>query len=820
MAMAEEEGACPIQSNIESTAGQEGTDIDMNSIEDDNAAFEEEEEFDNGDNALFEQDDGDAILDDDDWGDLDVVDDGQKIIPIEMPEKPVIGVDDENPYGEGNEVEVRNGGRPQIRADDPKQKCWICDVCNAINNLLDSAKKYNFRCCICSYAYHPNVAIIFSNDWDGVNEENENEQIYTVWNCPFCTLRNDIAWQKCDGCECAKPPDGQVAISYSYVRPKKLNGKDNKHQHNNNNNNFVVGNNYNNFAVNHNQNQKKKQNNNNKQVQNYNKPVRKPRLGNIGVARDHDSYPAKSVLDSEIEARLRTVFGNPHRNQLLCKEKKNTWTLDCNLSHSRVEWASYSKDAQKFVTEELVGRGFAVNQRTGWIATMSINYIWVFEPYGCMGYKLKARYEFTEEQKLKGEDVQNSRIRYINNSIFVWSFARSRVYSFKVSFNSIILVDVIRDKYFKDSQTMDVAITDDLLILLFDRWCGVYKLYPKFEWYHAVAFATNSVNCFSLEISSFDDEQDALPMSEEAFFRDDEEEKSSASSKSRSRRKKKKKQQSMQQDESKENDKLYRPTNQNYMFINAESQLIGIHPSNPTFDFLHIAKDAQHGKCKFCVSKRYGAFYLSNDGTEIYQSSHLEYQSAQKLVSLNSAEHAAEKFFPVEQFHDLVLRQGIKKFVNLQFDETFGVSGRLLLFCQTKKSEYIIHQVFNHEELSAFSEELSQNEYYLIPGSTRKPFNLTIYVYEFLFGQDLIDTLLQSPYFNPSLLRVKQQQQKELQQIEEQQKEPEQPKIQEQDFLFVNVQNDGNLNEVANEDDDDSGVDMEVEQYPQEGEGM
>ncbi len=115
---------------------------------------------------------------------------------------------------------------------------------------------------------------------------------------------------------------------------------------------------------------------------------------------------------------------------------------------------------------------------------MSSNYIWVFKPNGGLEFKLIARYEFTQEQKLRNEDINNSRIRFLDNNIFVWSFSRSRVYSFKLSYNSIILVDVIKDKYFKDSQTMDVAITNNLLILLFDRWCGVYKLYPKFELYN------------------------------------------------------------------------------------------------------------------------------------------------------------------------------------------------------------------------------------------------------------------------------------------------------------------------------------------------
>ena len=448
---------------------------------------------------------------------------------------------------------------------------------------------------------------------------------------------------------------------------------------------------------------------------------------------------------------------------------------------------------------------------------MSINYIWIFEPMGSCGYRLRARYQFTEEQKLNGEDVQNSRIRFVGESIFVWSFARSRVYSFKISYNSIILVDVIRDKYFKDSQTMDVAITDNLLILLFDRWCGVYKLYPKFEWYHAVAFATKAVNCFSFEICDFDDEQDKTPMYQEPFFRNEDEEKSKYVNKTKQKKKNEIKEKWIKEmkfeKEQKENP-FYRNSNKNYMFINAENQLIGIHPTNPTFDFLHIAKEAQHGKCKYCVSKRYGIFYLSNDGKALYQSSHLEYQSIQKLINLNLSQFQSDKFYPIEQYHDIVLRQGINKFINLRFDETFGISGRLLLFCQTKKSEYIIHQLFNHNELSPFSDQLSKIDYYLMPGSTKKPFNLIIYVYEMLFGEDLIETLLQSQYFNPALLKIKKQQENELKKIQNNQQQPK-----EQDFLFLNQAEIANGGPGNNPDDDDDNDDMDIEYEGNEGEG-
>merc|ERR1712187_769384 len=156
------------------------------------------------------------------------------------------------------------------------------------------------------------------------------------------------------------------------------------------------------------------QDNNKNKNKNKNK---KPRISNIGVPRSISVYPSKSVLDDQYEKRLSDIFGKPYRNRLLSKNKKNKWSIHCNLTHSRMEWASYSNDAKKFVKEEVVGRGFAINQRNGYIATMSSNYLWIFEPLGSSGFKLLARYTFTDQQKLNGEDVQNSRIRFVNQSV-------------------------------------------------------------------------------------------------------------------------------------------------------------------------------------------------------------------------------------------------------------------------------------------------------------------------------------------------------------------------------------------------------------------
>eukprot|EP01084_Bolivina_argentea_P043583 80277_1 len=415
----------------------------------------------------------------------------------------------------------------------------------------------------------------------------------------------------------------------------------------------------------------------------------------FGISRRISEYP--SAQNPSVEKRLSNIFGLPYRNKLLLNSNKNKWGIDNKVGTVHIKRISYSNDAKKFFKEEIVGKGFAINEKNGYIATMSSNFICVFCPYGSLKFKLIARYIFTKEQKLKNEDITNSRIRFVNDNIFVWSFTHACVYSFKLSHNSIMLnlVDVIKDKYFEESGVNDIAVTNNLLIILFGRWCGIYKLHPQLEWYHAIAFAKKTVDSFSLEIINFDDEQ-ADPSAIQ------------------------------EQDEKKEETALM--TNKNYLFINAENQLIGIHPANPTFSFLHIARDTQHGKVKYCISKKYGVFYLSNNGKEIYQSPNLSYETNIKLMYLN-----------LNDVNDIWIEKGVEKFCNIAYDEQFGISGRLLLFFQ-KKKKYGIYGAFNHNELNPVSHEISKMAICI----GKKPFNLIVCIYEFLYGQDLIDRLLQS----------------------------------------------------------------------------
>merc|ERR1712173_138798 len=110
----------------------------------------------------------------------------------------------------------------------------------------------------------------------------------------------------------------------------------------------------------------------------------------------------------------------------------------------------------------------------------------------------------------------------------------------------------------------------------------------------------------------------------------------------------------------------------------------------------------------------------------------------------------------------------VVNFHMVQYDEGYGISGRLLALCTTKKEisfsnvspihcEYssTMFQFFNQSELIPLKDELTRINYQLLPGSSmneRKPFNLTVFVYEMLYGTEYIDALLQSEEFNPALV--------------------------------------------------------------------
>jgi hypothetical protein len=209
---------------------------------------------------------------------------------------------------------------------------------------------------------------------------------------------------------------------------------------------------------------------------------------------------------------------------------------------------------------------------------------------------------------------------------------------------------------------------------------------------------------------------------------------------------------------SNQNNSLERSSHRNFVYVNCENSIIGIHPVNPTFEYLHVANDCQHGKGLFCVSKRYGCFWLGNKGYSIHQSPRLQQKQSQLIFQCMNAEidiqdFNGSKFLSTDCNEQQYLVEHIKKFRNIMYDETYGISGRLLLYCETIDNTFVMHQMFNHNELTPLYDELSKRDYVLMPGNAAKPFNLCVFVFEMLYGTDLIEQLVSSSVFNPAMMR-------------------------------------------------------------------
>merc|ERR1719242_511415 len=84
----------------------------------------------------------------------------------------------------------------------------------------------------------------------------------------------------------------------------------------------------------------------------------------------------------------------------------------------------------------------------------------------------------------------------------------------------------------------------------------------------------------------------------------------------------------------------------------------------------------------------------------------------------------------------------IEKFNAVTYDEGFGISGRLLAHCSMNKGHSIC-QFFNGDELDVLRQSLKESNYYLMPGTDSRPFDLTLFVFEMLFGVDVVGRVLE-----------------------------------------------------------------------------
>eukprot|EP01084_Bolivina_argentea_P245911 411630_1 len=60
------------------------------------------------------------------------------------------------------------------------------------------------------------------------------------------------------------------------------------------------------------------------------------------------------------------------------------------------------------------------------------------------------------------------------------------------------------------------------------------------------------------------------------------------------------------EDEEKKEDEMVifreRESNKNYIYLNVDNNIIAIHPTNPSWDFLHVARNTHNGT-NYCLSR-------------------------------------------------------------------------------------------------------------------------------------------------------------------------------------------------------------------------
>ena len=245
-------------------------------------------------------------------------------------------------------------------------------------------------------------------------------------------------------------------------------------------------------------------------------------------------------------------------------------------------------------------------------------------------------------------------------------------------------------------------------------------------------------------------------------------------------------------------------SNRFYMYFVLNSALISIHPSNPTHDYTLCSTkmEPEPNESLYCVSKKYGVFYTNGKKTVIYHSS-----LDKKLSSFNddNTEEKEDLFYDLrspsdkgnqksverkcvigswrdnkvgsendskinqdmeEKYRDRVFmtiandsqyiqleKEDIRETCQLSYDESYGISGRLLLYCINFDGRCSIQQFFNFSELTMLEKEIDviklyvKNDYLvynhggMIPGVSKPPFNMIVETFKYLYGDSLIHEL-------------------------------------------------------------------------------
>ncbi|ETO21081.1 hypothetical protein RFI_16123, partial [Reticulomyxa filosa] len=175
-------------------------------------------------------------------------------------------------------------------------------------------------------------------------------------------------------------------------------------------------------------------------------------------------------------------------------------------------------------------------------------------------------------------------------------------------------------------------------------------------------------------------------------------------------------------DEKKENYPVNKYSHKNFIYVAANRSIICVHPAFPSFEYLYVANlnDYEDEMPIFVPSLQYGVFFLSADRQRLLQSPDLSDSTKVVLLDVSSdtfanpnssnlslgsfrTEHLFSTLFMWSLF-DIIpsppfLLLLLSLVMNLEYDESFGISGRLIVYGRHKNNQLAFVQFFNVDEL-------------------------------------------------------------------------------------------------------------------------
>ena len=206
----------------------------------------------------------------------------------------------------------------------------------------------------------------------------------------------------------------------------------------------------------------------------------------LGICRDINNYPLK--IWPNINDRLLSAFGKPYRNLCIAnisgdKKVYNKWAADINIITNLL-------GVQCLALSPVGSRAIALNENNGYMAVLESDNIMVLHQDEGGSFVISAKIQLMDSQKINtfisGGKGKRSRIRFIGSNIYVFNSITYKIqhYVFDEKLNQIIFKSEIVDNYFRGTDVQDIIVTADYLIVLFDRWLGIYLLRPSLTWYH------------------------------------------------------------------------------------------------------------------------------------------------------------------------------------------------------------------------------------------------------------------------------------------------------------------------------------------------